>query len=406
VFFVVVLAVVAGIFAYLWLRLVRDTTSAGRARWLGTAGVVAFGLLVVGALVGTRALPAATATPLAWAGYLGLALMFYLLVVLAVLEVPRLVLRRRVTAEAPVLVGAEGPPVERVGEVGGLAPDPSRRLFLGRVLAGAAVVTAAGTVGYGVTQATGRIPLRRVAVRLDRLAPAFDGYRIALLTDIHLGPILGREFLADVVAQVNRAGVDMVAISGDLVDGDTAGHGDDARPLADLTSRDGTYFVTGNHEYYSGAQSWTEYLDTLGVRVLRNERVEIRRGDAAFDLAGVDDYTAGSAGVPGHGADLPRALEGRDPSRAVVLLAHQPRLVEQAADAGVDLQLAGHTHGGQMAPFNLFVPLQQPAVSGLHRFRRTWLYVSRGVGFWGPPVRVGAPPEITILTLRSQTTIR
>jgi predicted MPP superfamily phosphohydrolase len=385
VFFVLVLAVVVGIHSYLWLRLVRDTTVRGRARWLGTAGVVTFGLVVVGTLVGTRSLPHAAATPLAWVGYLGLALMFYLLVVLAVLEVPRFVARRTVAPSAP---------------------DSSRRLFLGRVLAGTAVVTAAATVGYGVTQALGRISPRAVSVRLDRLDPAFDGYRIALLTDIHLGPILGREFLADVVAQVNRAGVDLVALSGDLVDGDAGALGAAARPLADLTSRDGTYFVTGNHEYYSGAQAWTEYLATLGVRVLRNERVEIRRGTAAFDLAGVDDYTAGSAGLPGHGADLPRALEGREESRAVVLLAHQPRVVEQAADLGVDLQLSGHTHGGQMAPFNLFVPLQQPAVSGLHRFRRTWLYVSRGVGFWGPPVRVGAPPEITILTLRARDTIR
>jgi predicted MPP superfamily phosphohydrolase len=306
--------------------------------------------------------------------------MFYLFVVLLVLEVPQLVLRRFV-ARTP-------------------DADPSRRLFLGRVLAGAAAVVAAGTVGYGVTQA--RTPrLRRIDVPLDRLDSALDGYRIALLTDIHLGPINGRAFLADVVARVNQADVDLVAIAGDLVDGDTAALGAAAAPLRQLTSRDGTFFVTGNHEYFSGAEAWVGFLAGLGVRVLRNERVEIRRGTAAFDLAGVDDVTAAASGVPGHGTDLRKALAGRDPARPVVLLAHQPRIVAQAADLGVDLQLSGHTHGGQMVPFNLLVRLQQPVVAGLSQVRRTWLYVSRGVGFWGPPVRVGAPPEITVLTLRA-----
>jgi hypothetical protein len=377
VFFVVVLAVLAGILAYLWLRLVRDTTVSRRARRTGTVATLLFALLIVGGLIGSRTLPHAAAVPLAWAGYLALALLFYLLVGLLVVELPRFALRRR-AREA----------------------DPSRRLFLGRVLAGAVAVAAVGTVGYGMTQAR-RAGLRRVTVPLDRLDPAFDGYRIALLTDVHLGPINGRAFLADVVDRVNRAGVDLVAVAGDLVDGSVAELAGAARPLADLVSRDGTFFVTGNHEYFSGAEEWTRHVGTLGVRVLRNERVEIRRGRAAFDLAGVDDVTAAASGVPGHRTDLPRALAGRDPDRAVVLLAHQPVVVAQAADLGVDLQLSGHTHGGQLAPFTLLVRLQQPVVAGLHRVRRTWLYVSRGVGFWGPPVRVGAPPEITILTLRA-----
>jgi hypothetical protein len=376
VFLVVVLAVLGGILAYLWLRLVRDTTGSSRVRRFGTAGIVVFALLILGGLIGSRMLPPAAATPLAWAGYLALALLFYLLVGLLAVELPRLVLRRR-------------------------AHDPARRLFLGRVLAGTVAVAAVGTVGYGVTQAR-RPGLKRVTVPLDRLDPAFDGYRIALLTDVHLGPINGRAFLADVVARVNRAGVDLVAVAGDLVDGSVAELGGAARPLADLTPRDGTFFVTGNHEYYSGAADWTRYLGTLGVRVLRNERAEIRRGDAALDVAGVDDVTAADSGVPGHGTDLARALAGRDPDRPVVLLAHQPVVVGEAADRGVDLQLSGHTHGGQLAPFNLLVRLQQPVVAGLSRVRRTWLYTSRGVGFWGPPVRVGAPPEITILTLRAR----
>ena len=379
-FLLVVLTVVTGIHGYLWLRLVRDTTASRRGRRAGTAGIVLLALLIVAGLVGGRLLSPAVARPLAWVGYLGLALMFYLLVALAVLELPRFAVRR-----------------------GSRSADPSRRLLLARVLAATAGVAAVGTVGYGVTQAR-RPRLKPITIRLERLDPAFDGYRIALLTDIHLGPILGRDFLADVVARVNQQRVDLVAVSGDLVDGDVETLGAAARPLAALRSRDGTFFVTGNHEYFSAVEGWLPYLASLGVRVLRNERVEIRRGTAAFDLAGVDDFTAAASGVPGHGANLGRALAGRDPNRAVVLLAHQPRVVSQAAALDVDLQLSGHTHGGQLAPFNLLVRLQQPVVAGLARVRRTWLYVSRGVGFWGPPVRVGAPPEITVITLRSRST--
>jgi len=169
-------------------------------------------------------------------------------------------------------------------------------------------------------------------------------------------------------------------------------------PLAGLRGRHGVYSVTGNHGYYPGAGEWVRYLPTLGVRVLRNERVSIGDGDAAFDLAGVDDWKAAGGG---HRADLPRALAGRDPTRALVLLAHQPRQIDEAARLGVDLQLSGHTHGGQIWPFTYLVYLQQPYVAGLSRHRSTWIYVSRGTGYWGPPMRLAAPSEITVLRLRS-----
>jgi predicted MPP superfamily phosphohydrolase len=157
------------------------------------------------------------------------------------------------------------------------------------------------------------------------------------------------------------------------------------------------YFVTGNHEYFSGVDHWLAHLTTLGIRVLRNERVAIGGADG-FDLAGVDDWSAGRYGN-GHGADLSRALEGRDRNRGLILLAHQPKQVFEAADAGVDLQLSGHTHGGQMFPFGYLVKLQQPYVAGFHIHQGTALYVSRGTGYWGPPMRVGSPAEITHIEL-------
>jgi predicted MPP superfamily phosphohydrolase len=257
-------------------------------------------------------------------------------------------------------------------------------------------------VGYGVRVATGRVPVQRVAITLDRLDPALDGFRIGLVSDIHLGPTRERPFLVDLVRTLNRLDTGLVAIVGDLVDGDVAGLGPNVTPLKDLRSRHGTFFVTGNHEYISGVEQWVEFLPTQGVRVLRNERVTISEGGARFDLAGIDDRTAASRGIPGHGADFGKALDGRNTDVPVVLLAHQPVMFDEAARRGVDLQLSGHTHGGQMVPFNLLVRLDQPVAAGMARIGRSQLYVTRGAGTWGPPVRVGAPPEVTLIELRAR----
>jgi predicted MPP superfamily phosphohydrolase len=193
----------------------------------------------------------------------------------------------------------------------------------------------------------------------------------------------------------------VVVVTGDLVDGSVDRLRHAVAPLVELKARHGCFFVTGNHEYYSGAVAWCRHLTTLGLRVLRNERVEIGRDGCVFDLAGIDDYSAHGFGH-GHGADLARAVEGRDRSRALVLLAHQPRAVAEAQRHGVDLQLSGHTHGGQIWPFHLLVRLQQPVVSGLVKLGQTFLYVSNGTGYWGPPMRLGAPAEVTEIVLRSQ----
>jgi uncharacterized protein len=199
------------------------------------------------------------------------------------------------------------------------------------------------------------------------------------------------------VNTINGLQPDLVAIVGDLVDGTVDELGEAAAPLRDLVSRHGTFFVTGNHEYFSGAQPWLAELSRLGVDPLRNERLTISRGGASFDLAGVNDVTGRNYG---DGPDLAKALDGRDAATPVVLLAHQPVQAVEAAKLGVDLQLSGHTHGGQMWPFNYVVTLQQPFVSGLATVDGMPVYVSNGAGFWGPPVRVGAPPDVTLVELR------
>jgi predicted MPP superfamily phosphohydrolase len=251
-----------------------------------------------------------------------------------------------------------------------------------------------------MTSALGPPIVERVRIPLRRLGRPMDGYRIALVSDIHLGPILGRAHIERIVRVVNDLRPDLVAITGDLADGSVAELGRACGPLRDLRSTHGTFFVNGNHEYYTGdLRNWHEELRGLGVRLLLNDRAEVSRGTAALDVAGVNDPTGA---YYADGPDFARAVGDRDPARPVVLLSHQPVQVRQARRHGVDLQLSGHTHGGQMCPFNLVVPIQQgPLVAGWYRLGETQLYVTRGAGFWGPPVRVAAPPEITLVELRT-----
>jgi len=276
--------------------------------------------------------------------------------------------------------------------------DPGKRRTLARIAAGATLATGAAGTAWGMGSALGRIPIERVRVALGRLPAAMSGTRLVQLTDMHVGPTLRRDFVQRVVDQTNALRPDVIAITGDLVDGSVDQLRDQVAPLASLRARYGVYFVTGNHEYYSGANEWIEHLTSMGIRVLRNERVRIGDATASFDLAGVDDWSSAGHGE-GHGHDMNAAMRGADPQREVVLLAHQPRSVWAAAKHKVGLQLSGHTHGGQIFPWMFFVLVQQPFVVGLHRVADTWIYVSRGTGFWGPPVRVGAPPEITLVEL-------
>jgi predicted MPP superfamily phosphohydrolase len=276
------------------------------------------------------------------------------------------------------------------GALAGEPPlDPEQRLRIARISAAGVAFVAGALAVAAVRSGLARVALRDVEVRLPRLPKRLDGTTIVQLTDIHVGPTIGREFIEQIVERTNSVEPDVIAITGDLVDGSVTELGEDVAPLAKLRARYGVYFVTGNHEYYSGADAWCAELERIGIRVLRNECVTIGDDGASFDLAGIDD----------HRGDLPGAVRGRDPKRELVLLAHQPRAIFDAVRHGVGLQLSGHTHGGQIWPWNYFVRLQQPVVSGLRRFGETWLFVSNGTGYWGPPMRLLAPAEITQIRL-------
>ncbi|MFD0223507.1 metallophosphoesterase [Streptomyces hirsutus] len=429
---------------YLWRRLFRDTTRApGAVRRVGVVVIAGGWALTFAAFFATRSgLPFWLKQLLAWPGYLWLALCLYLLLAVLAGEAVRPVLRRVLERRArrtetpsdqepvPIPAGATAaatattvpaapgtsrptdadapaptgttPPASAADAPGDrTAPEapagPSRRLFVSRVVAGAAAAAAVGTVGYG-TYGTVRGPqVKRVTVPLAKLSRAAHGYRIAVVSDIHLGPILGRGFAQKVVDTINSTQPDLIAVVGDLVDGTVKELGPAAAPLAQLRARHGSFFVTGNHEYFSGAEEWVDEVRRLGLNPLENARTELPH----FDLAGVNDLAGENEG---QGPDYARALGDRDRARACVLLAHQPVMVHEAVDHGVDLQLSGHTHGGQLWPASYLAAAANPTLAGLDRYGDTQLYVSRGAGAWGPPTRIGAPSDITVIELASKQT--
>ncbi|MFI1398947.1 metallophosphoesterase [Streptomyces sp. NPDC020681] len=429
----VVLALLAAVHWYVWRRLVRDTSMPGSlARRVGTVLVWLLPLLSVGALVSGRAgAPFWLERVLAWPGYLWLAVLLYLVLALGVGEIVRAVWLRRLKARAPeppvrdeaapaaaerAPVGAglgEKPPTRPLPGTGSQGPgtaDPSpdgeahakseipRRMFVSRAVGGSAAALALGTVGYGTYGVLRGPRVKRVTVPLAKLPRRAHGFRIAVVSDIHLGPVLGRAHTQRIVDTINATSPDLIAVVGDLVDGSVADLGSAAAPLAQLQARHGAFFVTGNHEYFSGAEEWVQHVRELGLRPLENQRTEIG-GTAGFDLAGVNDVAGESEG---DGPDFGKALGDRDPARAAVLLAHQPVVIHDAVDHGVDLQLSGHTHGGQLWPGNYLAELANPTVAGLERYGDTQLYVTRGAGAWGPPVRVGATSDITVVQLAAR----
>jgi predicted MPP superfamily phosphohydrolase len=240
---------------------------------------------------------------------------------------------------------------------------------------------------------------------VERWPSDLDGFRIVQLSDIHIGPLLDRRFACSLVERVNALEPDLVVITGDLVDGSARHLAEEVAPFGDLRAKHGVYFVTGNHDHLSNASAWSRSVEDLGITVLRNRHVAIAgHGEGGgFDLVGVDDHRSGMIG--GGNEDLDAALAGRDPERPAVLLAHDPSTFRRARREPIDLQLSGHTHGGQIWPFRYAVRAVIPWVAGRYREGRAQLYVSRGTGFWGPPMRLLAPAEITEITLERSASV-
>lgn len=278
-----------------------------------------------------------------------------------------------------------------------------RRQFLKHLLGGTIIAGTSMVGALGIRNVMRDVVIKPVTITLDTLGASLDGMSIVQLSDVHIGPTLGKTWLERVVETTNSLTPDIIVITGDLVDGTVEELREHVAPLANLRAKHGVYFSTGNHEYYSGVEAWKAHLPTLGIRVLANEGLTLHPRDTqdALFLAGVEDYHAHQTSLDKQ--DIPAALATRNPAHPCVLLAHQPIAIHEAAQHGVDLQLSGHTHGGQIFPFNYAVYAQQPYVKGLHTYpnTRTQIYVSSGTGYWGPPMRVGTSCEITRITLCS-----
>lgn len=353
---------------YIGLRLVGDLPWAAGVALAGV--LAASALLAPAGLFARRLLRPPASDRLTWAGMLFMGLFSSLLVLTLLRDLVLLVARL-------------------------VAPLPA-----GSAAASAAAVPllalAFSAIGYANARRTARVV--RVRIPLQGLDAALEGFRIVQVSDIHVGPTIKSGYLQAIVDRVNALQPDVVAITGDLVDGSVAELRAHVAPLAALRARHGVYFVTGNHEYYSGVHGWVAELTRLGIRVLHNEHVVLQHGGAPLVLAGVPDFS-GHHFDAAHGSDPAAALRGAPAHAPRVLLAHQPRTAAAAAQAGFDLQISGHTHGGQFLPWTFFVPLQQPYTAGLHQLGRLQVYVSRGTGYWGPPKRLGAPSEISELRL-------
>lgn len=275
----------------------------------------------------------------------------------------------------------------------------NRKEFLLGFLKPAVGLTAISLTGYGFYRALHKVEIKNIAIPIPDLHPELVGFKIVQISDIHIGPTIKKDFLESIVRRINELNPDFVAITGDLVDGSVHKLKDHISPLGDLKSKYGCYFVTGNHEYYSGVLSWLPEIRNLGINVLLNQNEIIRHGNAKLLVAGVTDYKAHSI-IPSHASDPNKAISSEEDSHFKVLLAHQPNSIFEGTKAGFDLQLSGHTHGGQYFPGNFLIHLFQKFVAGLYKHENTWLYVSSGTGYWGPPLRIGAPAEITVISLK------
>lgn len=312
-------------------------------------------------------------------GWIGFSLMGFLLLTLSVLIVRDLGwLGGRITNTLPL--------------------EPGRRAaLLGFTNAGVLAV-AGGLFALGFSRTRGKPSIVHVTVPIAGLPAALEGFTIAQISDVHVGPTIKRGFIETIVSEVNQLEADIVAVTGDIVDGAVEELRHHTAPFADLRSRHGVFFVTGNHEYYSGALPWMAEMKRLGMRVLENAHHVIEKAGEQLVVAGVTDISAHQM-LPEHRSDPHKAIAGAPTNAIKVLLAHQPRSAYKAQQAGFHLQLSGHTHGGQFFPGTILVHLVQPFVAGLHKLEEMWVYTNRGTGYWGPPIRHGEGGEITKLTL-------
>ena len=371
IFFSAVLALTVLAHRYIGVRLFSDPAWGTRVETVGWFAVWGAFASIFAGFIGGRIFPKPLALVFQWVGYVWMGAFSLLLTGSAISDGALVLARQWVT------------------------PDASWARWQALFIA----VSALLPLVWGAFVA--RRPLvRRVEIVVPGLPAPFEGLRIVQLTDVHIGETLRRGFTESLVAMVNALSPDVIAITGDLVEGSVQRLAHDVAPLADLRARLGKFYVTGNHEYYHDGPAWEREGARLGLTVLHNSHQVLNEGEASLVVAGVTDLQGGQF-HEGHAPDLEKALNGAPVGAKRILLAHQPKFAKAAQGHDIALQLSGHTHGGQIFPFMFFVRLQQPVVAGLKRLWGVLVYTSKGTGYWGPPFRVGPRGEVTELTLRA-----
>ncbi|WP_417911333.1 metallophosphoesterase [Candidatus Electronema sp. PJ] len=381
-FFVMLLLILAFMHFYLWKRLVKDPGLLGKQKKIGTGLIIVLFFLPWLAKFLARELAFSQIFPLLWLAYLWLGLItlfFFLFLFTDCLKILCFLLRCLLPGQR-----------KRV--------NPAQKQRQARAFALFSVLLVGGLAGVGIKQAAKQPVVQRFPVKLANLPAAFQGFKIVQISDIHMGELTSVHKLAKIVQQVNLLQPDLVAITGDLVDNKSKLLPDGLAPLRQLKAKEGVFFVTGNHEYYSGIEDWLPEIEKQGVRILRNERIELQRGTETLVIAGVNDHRAGRFGKK-EAPDYAKALGGLV-NKKIILLAHQPLAIKEVAPYGVDLMISGHTHGGQIWPFSYLVHLKQPYLKGFYQEQNTLLFVSQGTACWGPPLRIGTQNEIIELTLQ------
>ena len=391
--FIIAFSIVSAGYGYAGWRLITPAHFPAPWNWIAWVVLALFLVLPVLAMsIEFNRLDFPLKRELEWGAYMSLGFFSMVITLLVMRDLGWVIVT--VTQKLIALVSGTAEGAAHAGD----AADPQRREILVQWMNLGLVAAAGGLTGYGIFEARRRPAIVEVTIPVKDLPGSLQGFRIVQITDIHAGLTVARPFVETVVEMANEQMGDIVAFTGDLVDGTVDQLREHVAPMKNLQGRYGKYFITGNHEYYSGALPWIEEAQRLGFDVLLNEHRVIRQGGGTIVLAGVTDTSAGGF-IPGHRSDPHKAIAGAPTADVRILLAHQPKSLYESSKAGFDVQISGHTHGGQFFPWNLLATIGQPYIKGLHKFADTWLYVSKGTGYWGPPVRLAARSEIAVLTL-------
>jgi len=366
---------------FIWRRLVKNTNIKNKSRKLLTYFIIFLGVFIPISYITARFIPYKISFYSLWFANLWLGMMMLFMFSFLFIDIIRGALKLFKIARRDKTV-----------------KSPERKEFIAKSIGAGVTTLVLGTTALSIKNFYEMAIVKKVKISLDNLPKSFKGFRIAQISDIHIGQIMRKHTLVKIVEQVNSLNADIIVITGDLVDGSVENLFDEISPIKDLKAKYGVYFITGNHEYYSGAEQWTDAVTSLGIKVLQNENVEIKKNGESFFLVGVNDREAGKFGEK-HSPDFKKAFSGINKDKKTVLLAHQPHDIEKAAEFNADLMLSGHTHGGQIWPFGLLVTLQQKYLKGYYKYEKTHLYVNQGTGCWGPPMRLDSENEITEITL-------